>query len=530
MIFGNLSENLFLTILQRLQELFGEITAGRADSKTASSSLSAKLEHLTNLQRHLEDSLREAKAQEQDSARKEAAPGNTNYTTYYYMQGGDRDSSGEEDEEGGIRASSTPKVASARRSSPQMLRDHEAELEALRAELEEMRRWNEALQARLDESRSARHVGVGMEKGGKASTQSQTVGDGEGVSAERYMELTREVDRLLEELEGEREKSRAEHRLQEEQVDAIQETLKATEEKVVSLEERLRATMLRDASTSTDHLEEVERLVGELEEARATIARLRGQLEGAQGNNAELREHYDRAQAAIAKLRGQVDGAHNSMADLRGQLDRAQGANAELRGQLKFEEAENKRLREEVANISISSAERSPHKEGEGLTFTSSMPNLATPRNRSDSWTSHRSLLVERPDVRALKAKNEDITRLNAELQRKCHEQLLRTPPHSRPSSAGQSSSYRQAKLRETEVLHSEMLERERTLLSQLRSAEARLLEKETEWQAKMAGLRQEGVELEAQLAEAMKSKQSLRIKLMEGEVTIQSKDEEILK
>ncbi len=36
MIFGSMSESLLLTILQRLQELYSEITAGRADSKSAS--------------------------------------------------------------------------------------------------------------------------------------------------------------------------------------------------------------------------------------------------------------------------------------------------------------------------------------------------------------------------------------------------------------------------------------------------------------------------------------------------------------
>ena len=35
MIFGSMSENLLLTILQRLQELYSEISAGRADSNVA---------------------------------------------------------------------------------------------------------------------------------------------------------------------------------------------------------------------------------------------------------------------------------------------------------------------------------------------------------------------------------------------------------------------------------------------------------------------------------------------------------------
>ena len=518
MIFGNLSESLFLTILQRLQELYSEITGGRADSKMASSSLAAKLEHLTALQRHLEDSLREASMQE--SPGKGASP--STYNSYYYMRGeGQKGSS--EDEEGVSHTTSTPRGAGVG-VSPQKLREREAEIEALRAELEEMKRWNEALQARLDESRRTRHVGVGMEKGAKATAHAQT-GDG-GVSAERFAELSQEVDRLLEELAREREKSRAERQQQEQEVEAVQGTLRKTETKVMDLEERLKAAMLRDANTSTEHFEEVERLVSELEGARATIARLRGQLEGAQKNLAELRGQHDHTQSALAKLRGKVEGAHANIADLRGQLDRAQRSNAELRGKLRFENEENKRLRDEMADISLTSSENSPQKEGEGLAATTSLPNLlATPagaRNMADSWTSPPSARAERLDVSALKAKNENITRLNAELQRKCHEQLLRTPPHSRPGSAGQSSW--QTKARETEeVLRAEMMERERALLSQLHEAESRLLEKEAECQAKVAGLRQEGVELETQLAEAMKEKQSLRTKVIQ-------KEEEILK
>ena len=143
--------------------------------------------------------------------------------------------------------------------------------------------------------------------------------------------------------------------------------------------------------------------------------------------------------------------------------------------------------------------------------------------------------MVDPPDVSALKAKNDDITRLNVELQRKCQEQLLKTPPHSRPNSGssggrGTAAAW-QAKLRETEArLRAEMLEQERVLLSQVREAESRLLEKEGEWQAQVARLRQEGVELEKQLAEAMKGKQALRTKLMEREELLETKDEEIIK
>ena len=533
MIFGNMSESLFLTILQRLQELYNEITAGRADSHSASSTLAAKLEHLTALQRQLEDSVRESRAGESPSK----SANSTNYTTYYYMRGEGGDSGGE-GEDGGIAGTSTPKVPS------KTLRDHEAEIRGLGAELEELRRWNEALQARLDDGRKTRHVGVGMEKGGGVSVHTQTVGAGVGVSLEKYEELRREVDRLLEELEREKAKSLRDRKQQQRELDDIQHTLQDTEDKVQDLEIRLKAAMLKDVSTSTQQLEEAEELAQELDRARATVAKLRGQLDGAQRNVVELRGQFDRAQANIAKLKGQVEGAHGTIAELRGQLghsqgsnaelrgklDRAQRSNAELRGELKFENEENKRLREELADISINMTQQSPLKEGEGL--TTSMPNLlasegSTSLNKSDSWTSPpRTSLAECPDVQALKAKNEDITRLNAQLQRKCQEQLQKTPTQSRPSSAGQTSL--SAKLRGTEeVLRTEMMERERALLSQLREAEARLLEKEAEWQSRVAGLRQEGVELEAQLAEAMKSKQGLRAKLMEG---IQAKDEEILK
>ena len=524
----------------------------------------------------------------EESPGKAAGNTSTSYTTYYYMHG-DEAGSGDEGREG-VLGNSTPRVTPVRRTTPQKSSDHEAEIGALKAELEEMSRWNEALQARLDETRRTRHVGVGMEKGGGASKYTQTMVTEEGVSLEKYMELTREVDRLLEELGREREKSQEERHHQQQEIADIQVTLRGAEEQVMDLEERLKANMLRNASTSTDHLEGVEQLARELEETRADVEKLRGQFEAALKSCAELRGQLDQAQANNAKLRGQVEGARSTIAELRGQLEHTQGSNAELRGKLeraqgsnielrgqlehsqgsnadlrgklelaqgsnielrgqlersqasntdlrgklRFEKEENRRLREEVAEISISLTEQSAQKEGEGL--ASSMPNLFTPeaKNTTDSWTSPpRSSFAERPDVRELRAKNEDITRLNAELQRKCQEQLFKTPPHSRPGSASHqtSSSHWQAKVRGTEeALRSEMAEREQVLLSQLREAESRFLEKEAEWQAKVAGLRQEGVELERQLAEAMKNKQSLRAELVLSTENGQAKDEEIHK
>ena len=68
----------------------------------------------------------------------------------------------------------------------------------------------------------------------------------------------------------------------------------------------------------------------------------------------------------------------------------------------------------------------------------SSMPNLyvpeATPvtKTTSDSWTTPghgRSGVGEQLDVSALRERHEEATRLNQELQRKCWEQLGRSPP-----------------------------------------------------------------------------------------------------
>lgn len=262
----------------------------------------------------------------------------------------------------------------------------------------------------------------------------------------------------------------------------------------------------RDTSTSAD---ESMRLAKELEQIHITVARVSGQCEG--------------AQRKLAEVQRQLDGAHGTI--------------AELRAQLEFERRESQKLKNDLANMSMSS--------DDSLAASSSLPNLLTPgvhthRNKSDSWTTpppqrHATPSSRRPDVSALKAKNEDMTRLNAELQRKCQEQLLKTPPNSRPTSGGQaagSSTHFQTRLREQrEGLQREMMERERELLSQVREAEHLLLEKEEEWLAKEEGLRQEVGELKDQLEEASKEKRNIRVKVVEEmEQTVRSKDEQILK
>lgn len=354
-------------------------------------------------------------------------------------------------------------------------------MDALQSELEEVRRWNEALQARLDESGRTRDVGVGMEKDGDVQPPSPHA---PVFGREKYLELQQEVDRLLAELESEKERSHAERRVQQ----RLQSQVREAEEKVRGLERQLRLAMSRDAATSTDLeaieklQQEVERLKEELDEARDTIATMREQLEVKMDENQQLREELDES-----------------------------------------------RLDEETA---------SPPLEDQATPVGTSMPHLLTPEHTpakpmSDSWTSppRGTSMGEHPEVKALREKHEEVTRLNLELQRKCQEQLQRSPPRSRPSSGGQSTLHWQAKLREMEQsLRSEMLERERAHLSQMRESEARFIEREGEWKARESALRMQVIDLESQLSAAGKSGDNLRSKLAEALAANRAKDEEIRK
>ena len=261
--------------------------------------------------------------------------------------------------------------------------DAQRQIQALEAELEDVKRWNADLRQRLDESAQKRDASP------------------RGVPAQRLGELEREVDRLLRELGEERERSQAEGDQQ----------------------QRMR--------------DETERLRAELDEARGVMAALRGRVE-------------------------------------------AERANA-------------RRLRAELDHLRFLSPERD-----EATMAASSMPNLyvpeATPvtKTMSDSWTTPghgRSGLGEQLDVSALRERHEEATRLNQELQRKCWEQLGRSPPRSqppsRPTSGGMTTLRWQTRLREREEeLRGEMRERERGLLEQISETESRLMEREGAWQA----------------------------------------------
>ena len=309
-----------------------------------------------------------------------------------------------------------------------------------------------------------------------------------GVYFCRYHELEGEVDRLLTELDSERERSQAEREQQQEEFDSLQDQLHNTEGKLAELQKQLQSAMEKDVASSATE-KEMERLRQELDDAQDTIASLRGRLDA--------------------------------------------------------EESENQRLQSELAELRLASVKRTPATKDMSTLATSSMPNLhadQTPvKTLSDSWTSagRSPPMGDHPDIRALREKHEEVTRLNLELQRKCQEQLSKSPSNSRrPSSATKSTSFSssqwQSSLRELrekeQALRKEMMEKERKLLSQLRESEACHITKEEGWREKEAELRQQVIQLEAQLSESVRNEESLRSRLAEALAESREKDEEIKK
>ena len=379
------------------------------------STLVSKMEHLTDLQRHLEACFHE----NQSTAGQDSKPAssNTSYTNYYFMRGEDGEPQGnEEDNEGEgqtpPRKSSTPKKRSPKtpprvdRLAREEPNAGEAQLvRALQSELEEIKRWNEALQTRLRESGGRRDVGVGMEKGGSPPQSGS-------FAREKYLELEAEVDRLLGELERERERSQSEREEQETDCAALRGELEAARERVGELETQQREAVVGDTGTSTaaeaEALaaleEEVEEMRAELERARETLARLNGQLLAERDDNRRLREE-------LARRRGSPDRAASSVA-----------------------------------------------------AATASAPNLLTPdrtprKPTSDSWTSP-GVGPEGGgglDVRELRERHEEVSRLNRELQRRCREQLHKSPPTG-SSGAGVSSNWQVCTLSSISVSFSEIL------------------------------------------------------------------------
>ena len=363
------------------------------------STLVSKMEHLTDLQRHLESCFHETRSTTggQDS---KPPSGNASYTTYYFMRGdegeplaNDPDNEAAEEEE--IDASSPPKKSStpkeqSPRTSPRFDRREAQQISALQSELEEMKRWNEAMQTRLRESGGRRDVGVGMEKGGSPP---QTA----SLAQEKLQELEAEVDRLLGELEMERERSQVEREEQETECAGLRGELSAARERVGELEEQLREAVVGTSTAEAESLreleDEVEGMGKELGKAREVVARLNGEL---------LAERED-----------------------------------------------NRKLREEIGRIRSSPGRADRGTSTGPAVATASAPNLLTPdktpgkKNMSDSWTSPGVTQEEEGlDVRALRERHEEVTRLNQKLQRKCREQLHKSPPSAAASQPAVASGW----------------------------------------------------------------------------------------
>ena len=433
-----------------------------------SSTLSAKMEHLTDLQRQLEESLHNTPEHSPqrggETPSHAAGSSTTSYNTYYFGR------EGQDEDDNGV--DHTPRWSPRRQTSGRdlngALQDALTQVDALREELEEVRKRNQSLQARLDES-----------EGREEELRSKSAGPEPG----RYRELETEVDRLLSELDSEKERSQAEREQQKEEFESLQNQLRNTEGKLANLQRQLQSAMAKDEAISATE-QEMERLKQELDEAQDTIAGLRGRLDA--------------------------------------------------------EESENHRLQSELAELRMSNVKQTPTKKDMSTLATSSMPDLhaqETPtKTLSDSWTSpgRSPHMGERPDVRALREKHEEVTRLNQELQRKCKEQLSKSPASSRRTSTTTTATTTiqwQTRLREQEqALRAEMMEKENNLRSKLRESEARWITKEEEWRGKEAALRRQLVQLEAQLNEARRSSESLRSKLAAALAENRDKDEEIKK
>ena len=381
-------------------------------------------------------------------------------------------------------------------------------IEQLQAELEETRRWNDSLQARLDEGAQVRDTGVGGEEGGEATEPCPCTHRYHGgvlpFPPEKYMELKKEVDRLLTALETEREQFRRDKSGQLREFERLQTRVHEAEAQATTLENQLRM------------------------QGVPTV-----QADASRGNLESLRQEIEQQQEEIEHLKGTI---------------------ASLRGRTEAERAENAHLHRELKAQKQSA---SPHTVDKTTLISSSLPDLSdsaqlSSRSMTDSWTSPpRPTTAGDPlDVSALIAKHDEIVRLNHELQRKCCERLSgsvggttpghpgvgttpghpgggttpghpgggTTPGHSR--GGGSERSFRVEATLKKEQAHS----------VQVNEMEGKLLKLEGELREKEATLRRQTRELDARLRDTLSNNDILRSRLAEALGKVREKDEELKK
>ena len=326
---------------------------------------------------------------------------------------------------------------------------------------------NSLTKAKLDKLTRTRDTGVG------------TATDQQQQHPERYRELEREVDRLLAQIEAEKDQSCLEREEQQRSVESLQARLRGSEAQVSSLRAQLQSAR-REAEEGGGEREAVDALRGEME---------------------ELGQELNQAKDVIAELQEKAE------------LDRS----------------ERDRLAAELSNLRLRQ-KKPPEVEDKTTLASSSMPDLLTPeknvsKSMTDSWTSPPQMSAgsssgggrgDAEELRALKERHEEIARLNQKLQHKCREQLFHTTPpssggaaSSRPGSGGaERSSISQAQWQARVQREQDLLERERSLLAQLRDCESRSVRKEREWKGREGQMRSAIDDLQKKLVGIVASKQ----------------------
>ena len=448
------------------------VTLNNLPSHTCThSTLAAKMDRVKELQNHLDSCFHETRFKDTSSR-----PPSNNTTTCYVL-GGDRRR--EEEEEGKpYTPGRPPHVPSSNSKVPTA----EQKLEQLQAELEETRQLNESLQARLDQGTQMRDTGVGGGEGVASvpTPQSHRYHGTLSFAPEKYLELKREVDRLLIALESEREQFRRAKGAQQHEFSRLQSRVREAEAQAVALENQLRMHNLKTVQTDDSRVE-LESLHQEVEQQQEEIGHLKG---------------------AIAALRNRAEA----------------------------ERAENLHLQRELSSLKVHKRNAATQAADKTTLISSSLPDLSdsaqlSSRSMTDSWTSppRPSTVGDPLDVSTLIAKHEEIVRLNHELQRKCCERLSNSQADSALGQPKAGSSERSYRVETT-------LKREQAHSAQVDEMEGKLLKLESELREKEATLRRQIRELDARLKDTLNNNDILRSRLAESLGKAREKDEELRK
>ena len=413
------------------------------------------MDKVKELQKHLDSCFHETRLKDTSSR-----PPSNNNTTCYVVHGREKD--------GQPHTPARPPPSLLLDTSPSSSEVQAAgqKIEQLQAELEETRRWNESLQARLDQGRD---MGVGGEDGSTLS-----------LDPEKYLELKKEVDRLVTSLETERAQFLREKGDQQREFARLQSRVREAEAQTVALENQLRMHGVQ---------------VVQMGDSRRNMESLQQEV-------CQQQEEIERLKDAIAALRSRAEA----------------------------ERAENVHLQRELSSLKVQKRNTASQAVDKTTLISSSLPNLSdsgqlSSRSMTDSWTSPpRPTTVGDPlDVSALIAKHEEIVRLNHELQRKCCEQLSHSQVGSAQGHTKGKGSERSSRMETT-------TKKGQAHTAQVDEMEGKLLKLESELREKEATLRRQIRELDARLRDTINNNDVLRSRLAEALGNAREKDEELKK